>query len=682
MVLALRSVSLQLAVVAAVIYSSLVAFMVLYVSDGPSALGGWRVAVSGDTVTTGATGLPELVRSAAQDAQSVVIRQVNDLNDRSTQHLYVVDGGSGRSEASWATQGYPWFSTATSWRTHDGNELAGQDPRGVYYVFGNGGSAKVVADHFRDLGYEASLTPPTSTAQVVTGVFFGALGTSTMVFVLLAGLLIGTGVIAKTKTYAILRLHGASQTQAIAGDLKALSSTFVVAPAAIGAASLVGLTSYNHLHQSGRFLVVAGATLLVVLTVEALVYLSMVRLVWDGGLLEGIKGRLGFKALVPAAYLIRVPGLLVTVAILATTFGSIDAVATATAARAELTAVGSAARVYFEGRVSQEEADRLAQESGAWLRDEDASGRTVMAVPISLDGRSVSSADILMVNNTYLDLNTVRSADGGRVTAAPPGSVLILVPDGSAVGGEEIEASLLSQSVADAEAPKFVTEAVASGQSYPMYEQRPDAANPAELTGVPLVVVNPDTTLLRDDDYMAYASQGRILVTDAETAVDRTPERFLGAWISAYVPVAQRAADELTERYLTLRIQVGTLLVSLGVLIATAIGLGQIHVRGNAQEILVRHLHGWTFASIHKRLLIAELVIVGVVAAWAAWRYASAVLPGLDDAPSAVRAAEVASANWLTPAVLIVTALNLGLLVLIVQFRSRSMIRSRSEETA
>ena len=674
--------SLQLAVVTAVIYSSLVAFMVLYVSDGPSALGGWRVAVSGDTVTTGATGLPELVQSVAQDAQSVVIRQVNDLNDRSTQHLYVVDGDSGRGEASWATQGYPWFSAATNWRTDNGDGLTGQDPRGVYYVFGTGESAKVVADRFRDLGYEASLTPPTSMAQVVTGVFFGALGTSTMVFVLLAGLLIGTGVIAKTKAYAIMRLHGASQTRAMAEDLKALSPTFVVAPAAIGAAGLVGLMSYNHLHQSGRFLVVAGAILLVLLTVEALVYLSMVRLVWDGGLIEGIKGRLGFHAVVPAAYLVRVPGILVTVAILATTFGSIDAVVAATAARAELAAVGSVARVYFEGRVSPEEADRLAQESGAWLRDEDASGRTVMAVPISLEGRSVSSADILMVNNTYLDLSTVRSTDGRRVTGANPGSVLILVPDGSAVGSEEVEASLLSQSVSDADAPKFVTEAIAPGQSYPMYEQRPDSANPANLTGVPLVVVNSDTTLLRDDDYMAYASQGRILVTESETAVERTPDRFLGAWISAYVPVAQRAADELAERYLALRIQVGTLLVSLGVLIATAIGLGQIHVRGNAQEILVRHLHGWKFVSIHKRLLIAELVIVGVVTAWAAWRYASTVLPGLRDAPSGVRAAEVASVSWLTPAVLIVTVLNLGLLILVVQFRSRSMIRTRSEETA
>lgn len=190
--------------------------------------------------------------------------------------------------------------------------------------------------------------------------------------------------------------------------------------------------------------------------------------------------------------------------------------------------------------------------------------------------------------------------------------------------------------------------------------------------------------MIRDDDFMAYASTGNVLVVDAEDAAARTPPELMGAWISAYVPVAGAAADHLAEATTTLRIQAGGLLVALGVLLATALGMAQIHTRANAQAILVRYLHGWSFLRTHRWLIVAEVVLVVAVATWSVSRLVNVLTlqAGGDTGGASLHGTEISVAMWQPVAAALVSVLNLAVLVAMVLARTRQMVRTRSEEPA
>ena len=649
-------------------------------------VGGVRVTASASSVSTGGAGLAALVEEAARDADAVVVREVNDLRSRSTRHLYLASGPSGSSEGRWLEEGYPGFRPDVSWVMHSATELDGVDPRGVYYVFGPAGAEDALVNTFEDLGFQVEVSSTRiSAGAMVSNFVFGPFSSATLVFLLLVALLVASGVTSNAKVYAILRLHGGTKGLAIARDARRFLVVVVTAAVTATVVSLVGLWFYNHLHQVGRFLMVAGITFAVALVVQMVIYRTMLNLVWDTDLLGGIKGRLGFRATIPTAYLIRVPGLLVSVTLLATSFAGVGAVAEATQARADLEAAGNVARPFFDGRISHEEEGRMLEATGAWLKHEDAAGRIVLALPQSFEDSPEAEPDFLIVNDTYLAHNAVLSSDGERVQGASQGAVLLLMPANNLKVEEKVETRLREMgAMTTTSTPSYEVQEIRPGQSHFLYEPTPSVGRPARISDVPLAVVNSDTDLIATADLAAYASQGRVLVTDPEAAVSNTPPALMGAFISAYIPVAQRAADDLADRWLDLQIRLGSLLVALVVLVATAVGLAQIHIRGNAQHVLVRYLHGWTFIATHRWLLRAELVVAGLVLAWGTWTYLAAIYPQLTGAggPVPVRGAAFEAVSWQPWALVLIVVANFGLLVVAVQSRASSMIRTRSEETA
>lgn len=681
----MKNASIRLAIVAAAVFAAFCAFMQLYLEDGSMA-GSVRVTASASSVSTGGTGLAKLVEGAANDADAVILREVNDLHSRATRHLYLASGPTGGAEAQWLEQGYPGFRPNTTWVMHPAAELDGVDPRGVYYVFGSAGAEDELVSTFEELGFQVEASPTRiAVGEVVSTWLVGPFSSATLVFLLLVALLIATGVTSNAKAYAILRLYGATKSIAVARDARRLISVVVLAVVSALAISLFGLWFYNHLHQLGRFLGIAGVTFVVILAAQAVIYRAMLNLVWDTELVDGIKGRLGFRATIPIAYLIRVPGLLVSVTLLAATFAGVGAVAEATQARADLDAAGNVARPFFDGRIPREEEGRMLEESGAWLKEEDAAGRVVLALPESFEDSPEAEPEFLIVNDTYLAHNAVLSSNGARVRSAPQGTVLLLVPDNDREIKQQVESRLRDMgAMAGAPTQSYEMQTIRAEQSHFLYEPTPGAGRPARLSDVPLAVVNSETDLIGAADYAAYASQGRVLVTDPEVAVAKTPPALMGAFISAYVPVAQRAADDLAERWLELQVRLGSLLVALGVLLATAVGLAQIHVRGNSQQILVRYLHGWTFTATHRWLLRTELVVAGLVLVWSVWTYLSVLYPQLtgDGGQPPVRGTAFEAAGWQPWALVLIAAANVGLLVVAVHTRARTMIRTRSEETA
>ena len=684
--MALKSMSVRLAVVIAALFSVFGAFMFTSIVDESTLPGAARVAVSGDTTTTGGDGLPLLVERTAKEISAVVVREVPDLYDPTTRHLYVVIGDEGRTEGRWLTDGYPAFTDGATTVVHAGSELEAIDPRGNYFVFGPERAARDLADVFTGLGYQAELTESVgSLAETIHFFAAGPFSSATLVVLLLVALLTGSGVLAGTKAYAVQRLHGASKRMVMMRDLRWMALMAGMTAAVVCVGSLAGLWFYNGLHQIGAFLQLAGVLFLVALVLEFVVYAAFLHLAWGMRLLDGIKGLLGFRVAVPVAYLVRIPGLLLSVVLAASTFAAAGGVAHAAQAREALETAGNAAKIRFEGNVSPEEMNRLASESGAWLKKEDAAGRTILAHPVSTVSEAPGAEpDLLFVNNTYLERQPVLDADGTRAAGASAKKVLLLVPESASLTAESAEKYIRGSVGAEGLTDSFEVRTIQSGQSHFLYTSGSEVSRLAAATDVVLAVVGPGSGLIRDDDYMAYASQGSVLVTDPAEAVAHTPPELMGAWISAYIPVVEAAATAHAEQVRYFRLQMGSLIVALGVLLATAVGLAQIHVRGNSQQILVRYLHGWRFARTHGRLLAAELILAGTVMVWAIIEAVTVILsqdgPAIDE--PFLSGNDVAIATGMPWALALIAVLNLGLLCLAVQARTRSMIRTRSEETA
>jgi hypothetical protein len=682
----MRNAGLRLAVLVCLGFAMFGAFAVTSALDEVGPQGGAEVVVTGATVTTGAAGLPALVEAVARGSHINVIRETADLRDPSTRHLYLAIGDERGPEARWIDDGYPWFSRAVSTEVHPIAELEGHDPRGRYYVYGDPRGADSLAEAFTELEYDVVVTKNDIPAGTVADWFLtGPIGSATLVVVLLVVLLVSGGVMSGTKAYAVQRLHGGLLRTAVGRDMRSLA-VFTAVALLIGCAAVaVALQAYNGLHQVERFAQAAVGLLAVLLLLAAAAYIAMLHLVWETRLLEAIKGKLGFRVAAPVAYLVRVPGLVLAVIIVGSMFSAVGAAQNAAEARKAFDGAGNAATIQFDGLAAPEEQDRFASATGAWLKREDSAGRTLLAVPTALADPDAAQPDALIVNNAYLAHNPIIDDEGREVGRAPEETVLVLLPDDHDASHQEIEDQIRAWAAMNpGHTERIDFRSIAAGQSHFLYQAEPDELrNPLYLDDVMVVVANPDAGMISDEDYMAYASQGRVLMTDMDEAVTRTPAELMGVFVAAYVPVAQEAADFYSEQVELARIQLISLLVALVVLLTTAIGLAQIHVRANASEILVRYLHGWTFTSTHRWLLVAEAVTAIGALIWAVSTLVSltAALNSNAGHEPLVRGADLDAAQWQPWAVAFIALTNLVFLVVAIRGRVRNLVSNLSEES-
>lgn len=472
-----RNLSLRLAIAVVTLYAAATAFVVVKAMDEATLPGSVRLVVTGSETTTGGIGLPALQDAVATEAQAVVVRQVNDLYDRSVRHLFVSQGTTGQKEARWLADGYPGFSQAVSNVVHPSEELSAVDPRGVYFVFGEPTVEAIVAARFRELGYDVEVSSTALTLGTGTTYVFQILGGPTFAVFLLTALLIAIGAASGTKKYATLRLHGLRESAAVWRDLRELRTSAALVISATGVASGVGLWAYNGLHQADRFLRLFGVVLLAGLAVVLVVHILTVHLVWGGRVLDGIKGRLSVRVAAPVAYLVRAPGLILAVTLLATSSAAAGSAADAAGARDDLALAGSAAKVHFEGQVSPDDMDRLAADSGAWLKGEAAAGRALLVLPLAHDDGSGPAPDVLVVNDAYLERNPVLDSAGERVLHGPPASVLLLVPDGAPDTAQKAE-TLIKQLSVGVAAPEFEVRAIRAASPTSCTSQSPTRSSP------------------------------------------------------------------------------------------------------------------------------------------------------------------------------------------------------------
>lgn len=676
----------RLSVVVISLYAVFAAFMFGALADESAYPGSVVVQVSGEKVSVGSDSLSGLVNSTAQTADAVILREVRDLHDPKVRHAYLSEADSSRHERLWLSEGYPSFSNSIETIVHPASELVGVDPRGRYFVFGDDSAPGVLVAQIERIGLNAEvINVGFNFGETAEWFLAGSIGSASYVVILLVVLLVSVTTINNIKLYSIRQLNGMSKGRSIMDDLVRLvpfTSGVIIACVVAGA---IGLFLYNGLNQFISVFKVWICIELLGLLLAIAVHVLAVHVVWSVELLAGLKGKLGFSAATALAYLIRIPGLILAISLVASLFASAQIASESLEARNQLSKAGNAATILFEGGVGMEEEEEFAYSSGKWLKEQDSLGNLLVAIPLELERSAGQPSEALMVNNSYLKENAIVASSGKLISPADPSSVKVLLPDGIQLSKQEITGLLDAGGSFDPKyADNLTVEMIRTGQELTLYEPEPDGENrPKSVSGVPMLLFGAQSDLIRDDDFMAFASQGRVLFKDFQTAVAATPSQYLGPWIAAYIPVAQKAADEYATRVMELRIRSVAAVLSLFVLLATAVGMAQIHVRGNARLILVRYLHGWDFFSIHKTLFRFELILVGLVVAWILFSQAiSYIGMGSVDQAGRVHGQAAAMDFWQPWAVLMVCLANIVVLVIAVRNRTNVLIRNRSEDTA
>ncbi|MCS3493110.1 hypothetical protein M2368_002121 [Arthrobacter sp. JUb119] len=676
----------RFAVVVISLYAAFASFMFSILADESAYPGSVAVQVSGEKASVGSDSLSELLNGAAQEADAVILREVRDLHDPKVRHAYLSEAGSSRPEQSWLNEGYPTFSNSVSTIVHSASELTGVDPRGRYFVFGDDGAPGELIAQFERIGLDVKVSEiGFHLGEAFTWFLTGMIGSASYVVILLVILLVTVTTINNIKMYSIRQLNGMSKNQAIMDDLRRLIPFAVWVMVASIVSGTLGLFLYNGLNQFSSVLKVWFCIELIGVLLAIIVHMLAVHVVWSVDVLAGIKGKLGFSAASALAYLIRIPGLIVAISLVTSSFASAQVALESHEARQQLSKAGNAATILFGGSAALEEEDELAYSSGKWLKEQDSLGNLLVAVPLEVEGATGQLSTALLVNNSYIKESGLVSSDGKQISYVPPESVKVLLPDGLQLSQQEIADLLEIGGSFDPDyADNLIVETIPDEQDFSLYEPEPDGeSRPQSLSDVPLILYGAQSDLVRDDDFMAFASQGRVLFKDFQTAVAVTPSQYLRSWIAAYIPIAQKAADEYSTRVMELRIRSVTALLSLVVLLATAVGMAQIHVRGNARLILVKYLHGWDFFNTHKKLFSFEVVLAGLVVFGIILNETIHYI-GLAPADQSGRVHGQATAIdiWQPWAVLLVCLINIVVLVISLRSRTNILIRNRSEETA
>lgn len=673
----------RLAYVLVLLYAAATAFLVVRGLEESGVLGADHVVLVSGEAGAGAARTVAAVQDVAERQHVDVGRLVDDLLDPGERrHLYLAVGRPDGVPAGWLRHGYPAFSPQGRTEVHALADLGPVDPRGYYVVFGGADGRDALDAALRDLGYTVQTRAYYAPDAIAQWVWSQPLGVGLLVTTLLVVVVVAAGVLSGVKSYGVQRLHGASGVTLLARDLRDVARVVLVATAAVVVLGGGALAAWNGLHQWQAVAAVAGATAAALLLVVLLAHAAAIALTGRVPVLDALQGRLPAQGTTAAVYLVRVPALVLAVTAAVTATSAAADVAERRAALESWSTVGDAAFLSFSPVLSPDETDRLVTASGRWLVAEEAAGRMVLAAQDRLELLVPgATGDVLVVNGTYLAQQDVRTADGARVTGAAPGEVLVLVPAERAADRAALAEAVTTwaSGAPGDDTPAVATALLAPGATLFTYgAQRGSAASPV-LTGAVVLVVDAASGVVPPDDYLAWASQGAVLVLDPQQALRGAQDAGLAGFVTSFRPAQQEAAATYAQVLRDLRLHLANVAAALLVLLATAVGLGQVYTRSHAQRLFVSYVHGWSFVRTHPRLLAVEAALGVAVVAVSVQATAALLATRPGDAPGDPAAAvalgglqPVVASSW--------ALLNVGFVVATLVVLTRRLVRTRSAE--
>lgn len=547
----------------------------------------------------------------------------------SLSHLYLAVGDPDSRYADWLTEGYPSFNPATELRVHPMGGLAERSPRGYYLVFGPPENARVLTDALAEHG----LRPNAGGSEArLWQSFLGGPLFNVLALALLVGVTaVGAGVLLGSRDYAVQRLLGRSYGRILLRDLGQVARLWGAALPGVALVALACLGLYNGWNQLGFVsliaLVLAGVFAAVALAVHA----AVLGLVHTTAILPAIKGRIPVRTTRAGAYLVRVPVLVLVLAVL----GSVVHLAQTTreqhASLEVFARTGQTSHIALNGSIGFDAPETADSLLGPWLRRADREGRVVIAdqhapeavVPV---GSERPGFDVLVVNDTYLAEQEIVSPSGERYGPASSGDrVRVLLPESHASHREDVERAmpewLRLQNGGEESGARAEVLPTADGQTVFTYGSS-DPFGQEELPFLrdPVVIALPNGAVLSDSTYVTYMTHEAVLFPDPDV-VERAREADprMAEYVNAVQPILNKAAGAYAADLTLLRIEAFNLVAATAVLLLAGIASCVIHVRTRAQTVFARHISGWGFVATHRRFLTVEAGISLGFVGWAAW---------------------------------------------------------------
>ncbi|WP_328790001.1 MULTISPECIES: hypothetical protein [unclassified Streptomyces] len=621
-------------------FSAVVAFLFVRGLDEDWVLGhSALVWVSeSDDSATGAQ-VADAVSAFAGRRGVTVAREVPDLQDPDRRrHLYLAPGRPGSDAASWPGEGYPAFGRDYRTDVHPIADVGQRDPRGIYYIFGTPEDADALVAEFSRLGLSADADHPLSLSALVPYYAGTALYWSALVVALAAMTMTGAGVLLNAKAYGVLRLQGKTFTDILVRDLRQLAVFWAAAAGGVAAAALAFLGLYNGLAWLGLFASVAAVLTGVIVLLMLATHTAALALTFRTDVLHALKGELPARAASASAYLVRIPALLLALAIATDVVLASQDVAARQDSRIAYAAARDAVAIRLNGSLGSE-SPRMEAPVGQWLRRSDAEGKTIIAGRRDLQGIAPTAhlpqGEMLIVNETFLAKQPFLDPAGQRHTPAAQGGaapdarkVRLIVPESLGAHAATIAARV--PGILSPTDPKLIrsdaveTLRARSGQSVFAYNLGDQTFSGAHTVGQdrsfvrdPVLVVVPNgSTFLTDNAYTAFATQGGVVFTDPDDVLAGIAANKLQTYVTALRPLGQNAALQMRDAEINLRLQLFNLIVAVAVLLITGVGVCIVYSRKNAQAIFAKHISGWTFTATHRSALAVEGVLVVLLAAW------------------------------------------------------------------
>ncbi|WKK73142.1 hypothetical protein Q0F99_10095 [Rathayibacter oskolensis] len=303
-----------LAVVLAALLS--VVFVRAFDARGPVWNGGWQLRVSGEA--TPGLRADELYRrlAALVEHRGIdLVRYVEDSDHPATvRHLFVAGDGAA---AELLRDGYGAVDTSRTTTVEPLLDLGSLDPRGAYLVGGDRDDAVAVLAVMEAEGWSGEVSPYASGIDVDTYREYGDLMRVLGVALLGVAVLVGAGTLLRSRAHGVQRLHGAGSIGILVAEWRHLARP-VIALSVGGLAMLAGLLStLNGLAQLPTIVGLFARLLGLLLLTAVVAHVLSIALTDGRRVIDQVKGEIDGWWVLVGVYAVRVPAVLVLLAVVA-----------------------------------------------------------------------------------------------------------------------------------------------------------------------------------------------------------------------------------------------------------------------------------------------------------------------------------------------------------------------------
>lgn len=625
----MRSRSVVVGYVLAVVLAAVFAFLFTRAFDarGPIWNGGWQLRISGDaSPRVSATELYRELDELAADRSLDIVRFVSDSDRPETvRHLFAAGDGEA---AELLRTGYEAVDPSLSTTVAPLLELDALDPRGAYLIGGDRDDAESVLATMERAGWSGVVAPYPSGVDIDTYRDYGDLMRALAVTVLGILILVGAGTVLRSRAHGIQRLHGVGYVGIVLGEWRALAGPVTVLSVSGLTAVVLAVALLNGLAQlptvSALFVRLLGMTVLAALAA----HLVGIALTDGRRLVDQIKGEIDGWWVLLGVYAVRVPAVLVLLAVVAALGQSARVAEVEGRGRAFWSAAGDAVVLGIGGYGAEHEYSASIPALERLVASQAARGQVVFA-----DQNVIGERDVLFVDQGYLDRVEVLGPEGERITDVSVGALTILEPESTPADRRErviAEVRLWQEIQAEVSIPALDTadlpiDEITVPRGQKLFTFRSLGIDPlAQETALeePILVVLPSVTAIAPSELFAAITRGTVVFTAPDDLPEAIGEHGLTDIVASITPVAYQANEQYRRALGTLTINVIGLVSGAVVVLLTGLVAAVVLVEKDRQRAFVHHFSGLGPLSAHRvgllleGVLLAATLAIAVVPMW------------------------------------------------------------------